>query len=617
MQQIEIKKNSLVPESTVTFGYARARLWVGFMQGILLYFLYLTLKVNTWPATNEFLFAPLLMVCIFTPLILISSLGYLKKKQIWIWVLATITIISLLALYDIWRNVNVNEYSFGFKRNNSPEPRFPSALLFTFTSIGFYIAHSLILASAIDDQRIAKYSTYFETAWKLLLQIKFSVLFVGILWGVLWLGATLFMLVNLGFLKDLLLQPWFAIPVTAFAFSCAIHITDVRPAIIRGIRTLLLVLMSWILPIATLLVIGFLFSLLLTGLAPLWATRHATSVLISATVVLIILINAAYQSGEISNNIAKIVRISARIAALILIPIVAIAIYSLSLRVGEYGWTTDRIIAAACLLIVSCYAAGYAWAACQQTNWLGPIANVNVANAFVILAVLIALFSPIADPARLSVNNQMARFDSGKITPEKFDFDYLRFNGARYGLAALEKLKLWSQGSNADLVRNKADAALKKNNRWQIEKPTKPTKPIDIASNLTVWPKTAHLPTSFFNENWKDDQRKWNLPRCLREENQKCDAYLIDFNDDNKPEVLLVNAEKFPEAALMMLGEDGHWNLISNLSRDFAKCASLHKKLKEGNFKVIPSLGKDLEIAGQRIEIRKNNPTRITINCGN
>jgi hypothetical protein len=55
--------------------------------------------------------------------------------------------------------------------------------------------------------------------------------------------------------------------------------------------------MSWILPVAVVLVAGFICSLPFTGLAALWETRHATSVLLSAAV-LLVLINAAFQNGE-------------------------------------------------------------------------------------------------------------------------------------------------------------------------------------------------------------------------------------------------------------------------------------------------------------------------------
>jgi hypothetical protein len=56
--------------------------------------------------------------------------------------------------------------------------------------------------------------------------------------------------------------------------------------------------MSWILPVAVVLVAGFICSLPFTGLAALWETRHATSVLLSAAALLLVLINAAFQNGE-------------------------------------------------------------------------------------------------------------------------------------------------------------------------------------------------------------------------------------------------------------------------------------------------------------------------------
>jgi len=87
----------------------------------------------------------------------------------------------------------------------------------------------------------------------------------GITWLVLTLGAQLFELVKLAFLTKLMRESWFAIPVTAFAFACAMHLTDVRPAIVRGIRSLLLVLLSWLLPVAVLLIGGFLATLPFTG----------------------------------------------------------------------------------------------------------------------------------------------------------------------------------------------------------------------------------------------------------------------------------------------------------------------------------------------------------------
>ena len=602
MEQTVQRKENLMPESIVTSGISAARLAVGLLQGLVLYVLYHAAKSATWPATESSLFAPLLLVSVIAPVILISSLGHLDRRKTAIWIAVAIVIIAALGIYDIWRGSGDNYYWFSQGANRV---RFPSPLLVVFSVAGFFIAHSLVLAGAADKRRIAHYSAYFETAWKLLIQINFSSLFVGALWIVLWLGAALFMLIKLAFLKDLLQESWFAIPVTAFAFSCAIHITDVRSAIVRGIRNLLLVLLSWILPITTLIVAGFLVSLPWTGLAPLWATKHATSVLLGAAAVLVVLINAAFQNGEVAPNVAKVIRISARVAALTLLPITAIAVYSLSLRVNEYGWTTDRIIAAACLVVATCYALGYAWAACRRVGWLEPIATVNIVTAFVTLGVLLLLFSPVADPARLSVNDQMARLAAGQIKADKFDFNYLKFEGARYGLAALNEFKVRSQGADAAMMREKAELTLKKKNRWAT--PQASALPADVASNVKVWPESARLPEAFMKEDWNRHKRAWEFPLCLTQQRSTCDAYLIDFDDDKRPEVLLIGTEQYAGASILKEGEDGHWTIAASLPRDLAGCESLREKMQAGEFRTVPPRQKDLEIGGQRIEVENRN----------
>src|SRR5690348_7105618 len=201
-------------------------------------------------------------------------------------------------------------------------------------------------------------------------------------------------------------------------------------------RALVHVLLSWLLPLMALFVAGFLASLPFTGLAPLWATRFATGLLLTTSAALVVLINAVHQDGQQEHAPPRVLRLAASLAALMLVPLMVIAAYALGLRVAQHGWTTDRIIAAASLVVAGCYALGYAWAALRPGRWLERIEICNVVAAFVTLAALLALFTPIADPARLSVASQVARLESGAVAPDKFDFAYLRFDGARYGKAA-------------------------------------------------------------------------------------------------------------------------------------------------------------------------------------
>jgi len=596
------------PPSVQTAHLAKLRLLAGLVQGFVLYFLYIAVTTKTWPATDPMLFAPWLLVFSFIPVLLISSLGHLPPKTLWRWMLVATLIIGSLGFYDIWRSVGAPS-TWGYEVD-STKTSFPSWLLWTFGAGGFYIAHTLVLAAATDRQRIANYPTYFDSAWKLLIQLQFSGLFVAAFWLVLWMGAALFKLIALDFLLNLLIETWFSIPITAFAFACAMHLTDMRPAIVRGIRNLLLVLLSWILPLTVLIVGGFLLSLPFTGLSHLWATKHATALLLSTAAVLVILINTAFQNGDVTNEVARVLRLSARLACFLLLPLVAIALYALSLRVSDYGWTTDRIIATCCLLVASCYALGYAWAAAQRSGWLNAVAPVNIGTAFVILAVLLALFSPLLDPARISVAQQVARLESGLQTAEKFDFDYLKFQGKRYGLAALERLKTSDAGKDAALVREKATRTLEKKKPWENIEIGLTAQ--ELRATLKVWPSSKTIPDSFLAQDWGKSTDKWSLPACLKNKTAVCDVYPIDFDGDKKDELLIIDQGGSGRAVVSAQAPDAHWAIATMLPYDFAKCSVFREKLQHGDYKLVAPRLKDLEIAGRRIQLNTNNYSQAT-----
>ena len=77
-------------------------------------------------------------------------------------------------------------------------------------------------------------------------------------------------------------------------------------------------LLSWLLPVMTLLAIAFLLALPFTGLEPLWSTRQATAILLTASSALVVLINAGYQDGRYASPAT--LRYASRTAALVLIP---------------------------------------------------------------------------------------------------------------------------------------------------------------------------------------------------------------------------------------------------------------------------------------------------------
>lgn len=582
-------------------GTGAIRVAAGLLQGLVLYLLYQSVRSKAWPAAEPLLFAPLALAWLIAPVIFISSLGTLNRRQLLIWMALATAILAALGLYDSWRSLGQGGVPAGDPMDGRAIN--PSGQLVLVSMAGFFIAQSLVMAAVLQQRRIASYPAYFETAWKQFVQLAFSGLFVGIVWLVLLLGSQLFLLIKLTFLRDLLRESWFIIPLIAFAFSCAMHITDVRPAIVRGIRSLLLVLMSWILPVAVLVIGGFLLSLPFTGLGPLWATRSATAVLLGAAAVLVVLVNAAYQDGALEAAVARVVQASVRLAAILLAPIVVIALYALGLRVGDHGWTTSRIVAAACLIVAAIYAAGYAWAALRPAR-LGAIAATNIVNAFVVLALLLLLFSPLGDPARLSVANQLARLASGTVAAEKFDYAYLRFEGARYGQAALDQLRGSASGKDAQMVRDRIDAVRKLAWRAPYQGgPASGPAPVRLSASARVWPKGARLPASFLLTDL-------NLlagspyPACVRGEEGECDLVLVDLTADGNPEIVMLGG--LPDANAVVVGEvkPGQWRALGTLPSSLAACGPLRQAFIDGRYALAPPAVSELDIAGTRMAVR-------------
>jgi hypothetical protein len=310
-------------------------------------------------------------------------------------------------------------------------------------------------------------------------------------------------------------------------------------------------------------------------LAPLWATKSAAALLLTAAAVLVILINAAFQDGDPAHNRPIALRYAELIAAVILIPLVLIATHALWLRVAQYGWTVERIATAATLVIALCYAFGYGLAALLSLRggvWMHLVARVNVVTAFVVLAILLAMFTPLGDPARLAVNSQLARLKGGKVNPAAFDFQYLRNEGGRYGRLALNDLSKAQFGGATDTIRKMAAAALA-GNPIPVGKATKS----DIAHNVTVYPKGRSLPATMLSQDWSLAP---NAPPCLTQPVTACDGFFGDFDGDGAEEIALVSGvDPFWYGTVMKEGPDKQWKPVASVS---GRCTGMLDALKKG-----------------------------------
>ena len=376
-----------------------------------------------------------------------------------------------------------------------------------------------------------------------------------------------------------------------------------RANLVVGGRTLLLTLLAWLLPVMAALVLTFLLVLPLTGLEALWHTRHATGILLAAITALVVLINAAFQDGAPDQRTPLAIRVAEVVASVILLPLAVLAGYGLMLRVGQYGWTPDRILAAACIAVASFHAAGYAFAVLRAPRTLRPIAATNVGAALLTVGVALALLSPLADPARISVADQLARLRAGKADPERFDYKFLRFDAGRYGKAALEALAANPPGPQPEVVAERARAALAATYSFQLLAKPAPviTAERRLANITVVFPAGRALPEGFTARNWQEakEHRRASLPACLTAE-AACNAVLVDLDGDGRDEILLFNPGGWRSTAFGQQA-DGAWAVLGPIAN--ASCRGASDALKAGDFRLVTPALKQIEVAGQQLSV--------------
>ena len=102
---------------------AVARLVAGLLQGLLLYWLYSAAQDKAWPATQPYLLAPLMLIGLLLPVLLVSSLGHLSPRRIALWMAGAALVLTALALHDVSRGAE--HFIWGNYKPGAP----PSSML--------------------------------------------------------------------------------------------------------------------------------------------------------------------------------------------------------------------------------------------------------------------------------------------------------------------------------------------------------------------------------------------------------------------------------------------------------------------------------------------------------
>lgn len=301
-----------------------------------------------------------------------------------------------------------------------------------------------------------------------------------VLWFVAWgfvlvtvllvlLLSELFQLIGIDLLKDLLDEAWFPWILVGGTLGAAIGLLRDRDRIVGTLQRVATAILSFLAPILAAGLVLFVLALPFTGLEPLWEqTRATTPILLACILGAVVLINAVVGSGAGEDEARpRPVRWAAAALAAVVLPLAIVAAVSTGKRIAQHGFTPDRLWAAVFVAITVAAAAAYLFALLRgRTGWPDLLRTLNLRIAILICLVALFLALPIVSFGAISTRDQLARLESGRIAPDKFDWAALRFDFGPSGRRAVERL-----AKSADpVVRDNARAALAARSRWDARR---------------------------------------------------------------------------------------------------------------------------------------------------
>ena len=369
-----------------------------------------------------------------------------------------------------------------------------------------------------------------------------------VFWALLLTASLLFDIVGLDFVPGILFHPLVAAPLTSLTVAISITLALKHPGI-DSLGRWILSILAWLLPPFSALSFVFIACLPYSGLKTLWSTGQASSLMLLLQLGTILLANAAWLDGTRSPFSNRAVGTLAKVSLLCLPAYTALCLYSLGLRIQQYGLSVDRIHAAFLVVVTGIWGLGYAGAILLR-QWPSAIGRINTASVLLLSVLVVAMNSPLLDPYRLAANNQVDRLLGGQITPADFDYLYLRFSLGRYGNYALARLRDAAH-PRADAIRRRIEAAMRVDPlaHWRdVRSGTVPeSQRRDILHNAAVYPAGRRLSPELIERLVRLWEGSDGVLRSLR---RSSDA-VFAFKD------VLTEGENGGEALLIILSGTG------------------------------------------------------------
>ncbi len=267
------------------------------------------------------------------------------------------------------------------------------------------------------------YPTLFSAAWTIVVRYAAAWVFVGVVWGVIYLSDMLLSIVGLRVIKDLIDIGFVPFVVTGVTLGLALAVVEEMKDYVSPY--LILRLLRLLLPVVLLVMVVFVVALPVQGLSGLFGELSVAATLLAMTAASATLITTAIDQSDAEATQSPLLARSAQVLALILPIPAGLAAYSVWLRVDQYGWTPDRVFAALVAVFGLGYGMLYAVAVIRRTGWMERIRQGNIAMAVAAVAAAALWLTPALNAERISAQNLVARYQSGATPVTALDVNQL------------------------------------------------------------------------------------------------------------------------------------------------------------------------------------------------
>ncbi|ATG02817.1 inner membrane protein [Lelliottia amnigena] len=557
---------------------------VGAIQGFICYLVTWYIAYADLPADSFWL------VCVVPATVVLSTtlaLSVTSFKQRTLWLALTVIVLAVAGM-GAWLKWTL----YGLERWDIRDALIFfsfNLLLMSFLMLP-WLQRKLHPASGNDF-----YTDFHNRSWHNALTLALIFLSNGLFWLVLFLWAELFKLVGIRFFEMLFFDTdWFIAIAIGTVSACAAILARMQLRLIQALQNLLTLIATGLLPLVALLSLLFIAVLPFVGFEAISARTSAAGLLLSLSMLLLILATVVWSPQRVLLPYPFPLRWLIRVALLVAPVYPLLTTWALWLRIGQYGWTPERLYAVLTTLVALVWAVGFCISVINpRRNPLSVQRYVTPTVALLALACLILIHTPILDPWRISVASHMARYHDGRITADQVSLHMLSQTG-RKGREALVALQNDPQFT-ADAKRQRDVNQLLAGQKGKADGLTAAI----LANVIQRAPGTPPLDNGLWQEMMK---YKYRFETCTTE-NGACLLVSQDLNGDGQPEAVVY---QFVDRAILVFTGHGKnwalagesWKMPEALSR-----AEFDRALEQGKVGTAVKPWADITIFGERVKV--------------